>query len=361
MTLDHVYAALMLLSSGRAVTAEALQSILEAAGSRCDPAVTEALAHLCRFVGSSQQPRSAGITESAPRSAPLPSPGAEAEARAVPRVTKDASVRGEKGLAPDRASAGSVGCYMYGVAFSSDEVELGVRGINGGVVFTIVGDGLAAIVQDWPEGVAVPEKEEELGAWAQMHLEVLDAARQRFGTVLPVALGRLVGRGVGDHHMVVRQWLRENAAYLRERLQHLAGKAEYGLKVMWDPETVAARLAETSPELRRLKGEMAAAGPGQAYLMQERFSRLLKAELEAVAAQIQKNVLKVIQARAADFRMSQTGREDGQGVLMKVDLLIDQAQLAPLGEELEALQLQMRNEGLKMRLTGPWPPFSFAS
>lgn len=343
---QHVLAALILKTAGRPVTGENLSTVLTAAGVVSDPAAIETVVQLCRLC------EQGGIPE-APDS-----PRVRVGEGIVPLSKESPPSPGRDEEEPPARPSASY--YLYGVVPCEDERPLDLEGIGGVEVHTVVRQGLGALVHDWPPGGAVPEKEEEVRKWATDHLRVLEEAGRRFGGVLPVALGRLVGKEGEDPREVMRGWLEENAEHLRDRLRRLAGKQEYGLQVLWDPEAAAARLAGRIPELRRLKEEMKDRASGRAYLKQERYRQVLRSELEIVAQRIQREVLDLVQRRGVDFRPEKPKRaSEGKRMILNLTCLLAEEEVGALSGDLDAFL--NRQEGIDLRWTGPWPPYSFAA
>ncbi len=325
--MHHIYAALLLHAAGRPITPDGVAAVVASTGAVPHPETIRALVHLCEVLAP-------GAASPDPATAP------RAEA--------------------DRAPAAPGRCYVYGVVRGGDLSGLAWQGVGGGTVYAVTWEDLAALVHDWPAGASLPEEEETLKKWAVDHMQVLDRAMERFGAVLPVALGRLIGRDGEDPREVVRGWLRENATLFREKLGRLAGKREYGLRVAWDPESVAALLLKEDPELGRLTEEIRTAPPGQAYLLQEKHHHTLRAALETRAAELRRKVLERVRGLVSDFRVEHTREVPGQPQpLLSLALLAEETQIGAVGAALE--ELQAREKGVEMHLTGPWPPYSFAA
>lgn len=355
--MHHIYAALVLRAAGRPVTAEGVAAVVASVGVAPQAETIRALVHLCEVLAPKAQQES-GAGGAAPAEAPPPPPVATSAFAVAPPLTPLSAAAPV--LSPAPGPGGSSRCYVYGVVRGADATSLAWAGVGGGMVYAVTWEDLAALVHDWPEGASLPEDEDQLRQWAAGHVQVLDRAMEQFGAVLPVALGRLIGKEGEDPRQVVRGWLQENAPLFRDKLGRLAGKREYALRVSWDPETVAARLAEENPELGRLTAEIREAPPGQAYLLQEKYRHALRAALETAAAECRKKVLERVRGRVADCRVEQPREIPGQAApLLSLALLAEETQIGAVGEALA--ELQEGEQGLAMQLTGPWPPYSFAA
>lgn len=244
------------------------------------------------------------------------------------------------------------GRYIYCVADGNEEISLGSIGIEGSEVYTVPFDGLSAVVHDTLAEMPDCREREKLVGWAVSHQDVVHAAWRKFGTILPVRFHTVI-RGGADN---LKGWLEGNLAGLRKSLGRLRDREEYGVQVFRDDDTVAARLLDTSPYLIGLKAK-AEGGTGAAYLHGQLLDKALKREMsraaqghfEIIYQRIDDLAERVIieEVKAADDRIR---------MIMNLSLLVHRDRREELKEEMESVNL---TEGIAVRLTGPWPPYSF--
>ncbi|MBI1920347.1 MAG: GvpL/GvpF family gas vesicle protein [Geobacter sp.] len=245
------------------------------------------------------------------------------------------------------------GRYIYCVAEDGKDVSFGKIGISGGEVYTVHFDGLAAVVHDAPAVSPDCRDRDKMIDWAVSHQRVVDMAWKMFGTVLPIRFHTIIKGGADG----LEQWLGQNHGELRKKLSRLRGRKEYGVQVFWDANHVAGRLADSTPALRDLKIK-AGAGTGTAYLHGQLLEKALKCGMEKEAQRFFEDIFKRINDVAERIVVEEPKQADQQRqMIMNLSLLVHGGRYEDLKEELEIVD---RMDGIAIRLTGPWPPYSFA-
>ncbi|MGW8380355.1 GvpL/GvpF family gas vesicle protein [Streptomyces sp. ODS28] len=236
----------------------------------------------------------------------------------------------------------------------------GVRGVGGGPVEVLRHAGLAALVGPVPH----TEFDEEplrrnledldwLERTARAHQGVVARAARR-ADVLPLRM-TTVCRGEAG----VRRLLAEGRARFAAALEALSGRVEWGVKVF------AATPAPGTPraDSPRTGGRSApAAGAGRAYLRQRSGARR---EAEAHAARADACAHEVHDALAALAERTRLYRpQHPQLSGTTAENLLNAAYLVPERHS-EAFaervgKLAEREPAVRIELTGPWAPYSFA-
>ena len=190
------------------------------------------------------------------------------------------------------------------------------------------------------------------------HQKVVDAAWERWGTVLPLGFDTIIkGESGSSAERNVQAWLEGEYEGLKRKMEKVSGKAEYGVQVFWDPKVIAENLAQTSPEIRKLDEEIKAKPRGVAYMYRQRLENLIKHEMETKADECFRDFYSRIRKHADDIRVEKTKKaEQGWQMIMNLSCLVYRDRYTELGEELDKTN-QM--EEFSVRFTGPWPPYSF--
>ncbi|MEO3873628.1 GvpL/GvpF family gas vesicle protein [Nonomuraea sp. B12E4] len=240
------------------------------------------------------------------------------------------------------------GTYLYAVA--SESVPVGAPGVAGTPVRTITRGGLVAYVSTVPLA--------EFGEEPLRHsLEDLDwlaeTARAHHGVVdevsrVPVAPVRLVTVYADDDQ--VAELLDRRGEEFLEVLSHVAGRREWGVKAY-------ARQTPDPAESPMTGGDPGK--PGTSYLRRRRESlrgreqarRLALARAEQIHATLSSEAVASCRHRAQDPHLS--GREER--MLLNGAYLVDEGR----DEEFAALVGSLGGDGVDLRLTGPWAPYSF--
>lgn len=248
--------------------------------------------------------------------------------------------------------------YVYAVTRPFDGVPPeGVRGISGQPPKLVRHGDLVAVVDpvpaaDFEEGPLKGRLEDLdwLAATARAHDAVI-AALATVTCPVPLRLATVCRDDSG-----VRRLLEEGGERFERALARLDGRMEWGVKVYAEQP---APQAEAAPE-RAPAGSGQARGSGRDYLRRrmearrsreadwgraDALSRRLHAELSA-------------QAEAAALHRPQDAKLSGApGVnVLNAAYLVDRSR----GQEFADLVQGYAEEGVQVRLTGPWVPYSFA-
>jgi len=272
-------------------------------------------------------------------------------------------ITGEPEVTPTIAGdtiVGTEGKYIYCVADSGETVGLGKIGIDENEVYTIGYRDICAVAHRCPAEPYKSDDPEAIEVWVLRHQQVIDAAWERWGTVLPLAFDTIIAAREGsDAEQNTWNWLREEYQNLKGKIERVRGKAEYGVQVFWEPKLIAQNLSETSPEIRQLEEEISTKSRGLAYMYRQKLEGLLRREMEAEGDDCFKDFYRRIKAQVDDIRVEKTKtRKADQGLqmIMNLSCLVARDKYLELGRVLEEID---KMEGFSIRFTGPWPPYSF--
>ncbi|MDI6869281.1 MAG: GvpL/GvpF family gas vesicle protein [Coprothermobacterota bacterium] len=264
----------------------------------------------------------------------------------------------EEEVAPRAEAVKEHGNYLYCVAASGEKTSLGKIGIESKEVYTIPYRDICAVVHDCPAQPYQSDDQEVVKAWVMAHQKVIDAAWERWGTVLPLSFDTIIkGETEVSAQRNVQNWLKQEYEKLKSKIENLRGKAEYGVQVFWNPKVIAEILIRTSPEIRKLDEEIKTKPRGLAYMYRQRLENLIKREMEAKADECFKDFYSRIRKYVDDIHVEKTKKaEQGLQMIMNLSCLVCKEKYTELGEELDKIN---QLEGFSVRFTGPWPPYSF--
>lgn len=247
--------------------------------------------------------------------------------------------------------------YLYCVARADQGLRLGPIGIEGRDVYT-AGDGdLCAVVHDGPARPYQSEDPETVAGWVLAHHRVVEEAWSRWGSVLPVSFNTIIGPDRPGAENDLAGWLGCERDALSRRLAALAGKAEYGVQVSWDPAAVAAEAARSTPEIAGLGERMRAESQGIAYLSRAKLRQLLRREVERRATEECAALYHRIRQRVDAVRLERIapGTTERQ-MLVNLSCLVSLDRAGDLAMEVDAIG---KIEGRFVHSVGPLPPYSF--
>ncbi|GAB2829339.1 GvpL/GvpF family gas vesicle protein [Actinocorallia aurea] len=245
------------------------------------------------------------------------------------------------------------GCYVYAVGrgLSSDAVD-GVRGIGGEPVRLVEEGGLTAVVS--PVGLAEFGEEPlrrnlESLAWlestARAHHGVIDALG---ATVIPLGLAT-VYRSEERVHAA----LRERGGEFAGALDRVGGRTEWGVKVYADPPARAEPAAAPAGSGSR---------PGTSYLRRRQEERHSEREGRLAALRAAEEIDAALRDVSVDMRRHRAQDPGLSGepgwMVLNAAYLVDDSDGARFRAAVAAEGA--RHPRLRVRITGPWAPYSFA-
>jgi len=262
----------------------------------------------------------------------------------------------------EKAKAESIsgGRYLYCVADSGERADLGEIGLDGNSVYTIPFADLGAVVHNCPSEPYRSDDNETVKRWVINHEKVMEAAWERFGTVLPLGFDTII-KGEEDisPDENIRKWLEGDYASLKERIDKIRGKAEYGVQIFWDPKLIGDEIAKRNEEVKKLNQEIRSKPRGMAYMLRQKLESLLRKEMEKKADLCFKDFYARIRKYVDEIRVEKTKKiDEKEQMLMNLSCLVDKEKSKELGEELEKIN---KGDRFSVRFTGPWPPYSFVA
>jgi hypothetical protein len=249
------------------------------------------------------------------------------------------------------------GLYVYCVARGDGNCLLGPIGLGGQVVYTVGSGDIRAVVHNCRAEPYQSQDPQVVQGWVVAHQNVVLAAAEAFGTVLPMAFDMIVrGASGGGAAGALRDWLDERRDRFPRLLDRLAGKAEYGVQVLWDRQVIAAWLVESDDELHKMQNEAQGKPKGLAHLLGQKLAKAIRAAMEKQADLFAQDFYARIRRCVEDVRVDKLKKVDGgKQMLLNLSCLMQQGS-GELGRVLDDLQ---QTKGISVRFTGPWPPYSF--
>ena len=255
--------------------------------------------------------------------------------------------------------------YLYGVAPPGTSLPVSVRGVDAAFpVFVLEHAGLAAIVSDVTLAEFGPEPLKEnlnrfewLEACARAHEQVLDRVLE-FGAVLPARLAT-----VYEDEQNVRRLLEREGGTFAAELARLRGKREWGVKGSIAEDRLHASLEDSDDELRGLRTAGAPKTEGAAYMAHKRYELLMKLRAAEAKTRCAETTHAALARHAEEARLNpprRTALAETHG-----DPVLNAVYLVTRGEEeaflaaAERLREDQQALGLRLDLTGPWPPYNF--
>lgn len=248
------------------------------------------------------------------------------------------------------------GTYLYCVVDGGSSETLGNIGLEDSHVYTIPHQEISAVVSRCDAEPYKTDDEEKAREWILTHQHVIDLSTDRFGTVIPLTFDTIFKGGDAG----VEAWLKENHDRLWDLLRRLRGKAEFGVRVYVE-ESNLVRMIEDDPEIARLRKAIENKPEGAAYLLKKRYDQVAKIQREIAVRSFAEKLFKKVEGFVEDIRLESVKndpREKGRLMVLNASCLMKDDCVKPLGDLLGEIA---REDGLKVKFTGPWPPYSFVS
>jgi hypothetical protein len=242
------------------------------------------------------------------------------------------------------------------VGESNERISLGRIGIDNSQVYAIPYKDLCAVIHNCPAQAYESKDKKVVESWVIAHEETIETARKRLGTVLPLGFDTIIKADEEDPEEVVKTWLKEDYQSLKEKLNKVKGKVEYGVQISWDTKIITRELVEKDPELKRLREEIKSKPKGVAYMYKQKLEKLIRGKLEKEAERCFKEFYERVKRCIDEVKVEKLKKEnEPRQMLMNLSCLTDKDDKT-LGDELEKIN---NSESFFVRFTGPWPPYSF--
>ncbi|SCK53342.1 Gas vesicle synthesis protein GvpL/GvpF [Streptomyces sp. WMMB 714] len=260
-------------------------------------------------------------------------------------------------------------CYVFAVGREDAPLQAaaeGLEGPTGAGVRAVYAAGLGALVSSVPAGLydeeglkAQLEDMERLEALARSHHAVVASAYEHT-TVLPMRLATVYLDDSRVEAMLTGR--KDEFAALLSRLE---GQVEWGVKVYADPRGASAANPSEAPAAPAGGSGTSGGGssPGRAYLQQRRKQRNTHRDTYRAAGAVAERAA----ALADGIATAKVSHRPQQGELASGpgENIVNDAYLVPAArsDDFRAAVGGLAEDvpGVRVELTGPWAPYSFAT
>jgi hypothetical protein len=177
-------------------------------------------------------------------------------------------------------------------------------------------------------------------------------------TIVPVRFGTLFFSRAN-----VEAMLKTSSDKLLANLSALAGRWEMGLTFSFDRDKLSTSAQENSQEIRALRRKIEESGPGAAYLLRRKLESCAADLVDSsINAQIEK-ILSALRAVCAEVKVEAAGQDEAQKNICrwKISCLLDRDGGQDSRQVLVGALKQSFDNAVGVRITGPWPPYSFTA
>lgn len=251
--------------------------------------------------------------------------------------------------------------YVYAVGKTFDLDRLAdIEAVDGSRAFRLVGDDLVAVVTD-VDGARFSQEEIDRHAGDLQWLGNVGLSHQRVNErlneqgAIPLRAFTLFS---GDD--ALRAFLDRNRGTLHDALHEIGGRSEFTLQLTFDHERWSRALSHRAPTLRGIEEEAGNASPGRAYLLRKKLEDGRRDAAREAEAALLEEIRERLARELPESRVVIDARERRGGSDPQINILLARYD-ARFSALVEALEGEYRNDGVGLRVTGPWPPYSFVS
>jgi Gas vesicle synthesis protein GvpL/GvpF len=240
------------------------------------------------------------------------------------------------------------GRYVYGIIGARQAVTFGKMGIGGGgeMVYTVTYNDIAAVVSKTDVYIFDPTRENALA-----HEHVIETVMKAY-TIIPMSFGT-VFRTEDD----IREVLKSIYVSLKDVLQQMAGKLEFGLKVNWERDQVIEELKRDDEEIHRFNQEITRKHLQSTYLARMQLGRMIDKALVERSARYVREIYDSLRHVCV---ASRDNKPIGEKMIMNAAFLIDRDREVEFDEAVNRIARSF-GDRLNFKYTGPWPPYNFVN
>jgi hypothetical protein len=192
---------------------------------------------------------------------------------------------------------------------------------------------------------------------ARAHEAVLDQVMPQT-TLVPLRICTLYEDAQG-----ARRMLEKERTVLTKALESVAGRQEWGLKLLVDPERLLAHARESSREATSIAAEVEGATEAGAYMLRRRLERHVREMADGIAEELIVDVRDRVESLGFEYvtrppQNRELSQHEGE-MLMNVACLVDEEGLDRLRELATGVGQDYQSLGARVEMTGPWPPYNF--
>lgn len=251
---------------------------------------------------------------------------------------------------------------LYVYAVTAEPVTPDAEGVDGTTRFgTASKDGICAVftavrADEFSQDVIDRRAGdlEWLGAIGYRHQAVMADLMKRT-TIVPLRAFTLF-----SSEEALRAYLDEHREALATVLQRLDGKQEWTLRIELEPSKWSEALTTRVASLRDLQNDIATAAPGKAFLLRKKLDDEKKRASHTAEEELVREIESAVMEKLGCETVAES-RQRRDGAFPQINVLLNRDEDAVLQQLREELSARYDNEGVTLALSGPWPPYTFAT
>ena len=158
----------------------------------------------------------------------------------------------------------------------------------------------------------------------------------------------------------VRAMLKRHELPMKRRLQQLAGRQEWGLRVWGNYGEVNDYVEASNYEIKAFKEEVVKSSPGKAFLLKKKMEELLKSTVHSFFSKQASECIHDLVSYSYENTLQGDVVTGGGEIGLKVAFLVDRNKTELFLHEIEKQRKELKVAMINLECTGPWPPYNFA-
>lgn len=259
------------------------------------------------------------------------------------------------------------GYYLYAIAWSKEmsESELTGTGVDAISPLESVGEGdISAIISEVSLsefGVDALRENFKNLAWVEEKVRRYDMIIRELAerlTLVPVRFGTIFLSREN-----VESVLKANYDRFLANLTALKGRWEMGLTISFDKDKMSESVITHNDDLQALKKRIDASMPGAAYLLKRKLESSQSTAVDSLISEQIDKILASLRQVCADVKPGSSAAKEAEKHVFqwKAACLVEQDTQEHARKVLTDAVQQADEGSAAFRITGPWPPYSFAS
>ncbi len=157
--------------------------------------------------------------------------------------------------------------------------------------------------------------------------------------------------------------LKKHAEILKENLNNLRDKEEWGVKIYCDIKKLKECLSQQGDEILKIDKEISSSSPGKAFILKKKKGDLIKDIVNKRICEYGQESFERLKQIVIESKINKllpkevTERKDD--MILNSAFLVEKNKVSDFMRILSTLRAQYKDRGLFFDCTGPWPPYNF--
>lgn len=163
----------------------------------------------------------------------------------------------------------------------------------------------------------------------------------------------------------LKRMLKKQGRNLKENLDNLRDKEEWGVKIYCDMGKLKENLTQNDKKIVKFDKEIKSSSPGRAFILWKKKEELVKTILHKRLNEYGQDSFEKLKQHSVESRINKLlpreVTERKEEMILNAAFLIEKIKVADFINTVEDIKLRYAAQGLFFDYTGPWPPYNFCS